>query len=300
MSNRPLRQFDLWGVPFDGGSTLGFPGSRYAPARIREALGWITQRIQDGRIYSLETRSVLDIGNDLLRDCGDVDIAGHDLDAVIDECTAAVRSSILRERVPIILGGDDSLFFPSVRGLHDATAGSIGVIHFDAHLDLLDHNPHQGKYSQSSGMRRTLELDRVNSENCIQVASRHFNFPSSGEFKREQGLSHLTVGELQEMGVQRSAEFLLNHVSGASSIFLSFDIDAIDPAFAPGAGAHEPGGLTSGEALEIVRLLAPYCAGLAITEVNPMTDLHGRTAALAAYIAFHFAVHGSHAEKSAI
>lgn len=287
------RRFDLWGVPYDGASTLGRPGSRYAPARVRESLGWITQRVQDGAIFSLESNSVHEVGDNLLTDRGDAQILPHDIDASLEACTDAVIDSIKSGSVPIILGGDDSLLFPVARGVHDALPGKVGIIHFDAHLDLLDHNPHQGKFSQSSGMRRALELDRIQPENCIQVASRHFNFPSSAEFKRNTGLSHLTVGEFQALGPAAAARRILDHVAGADHIFLSFDIDAIDPAFAPGSGAHEPGGLTSSEALEVVRLLAPHCDALAITEVNPMVDLAGATTTLAAYLLYHFAVFGS-------
>lgn len=287
------RNFDLWGVPYDGASTLGRPGSRYAPARIRESLSWITQRVQDGAIYSLESNAIHEVGDNLLTDRGDADVLPHDIEASLDACTDVVAQSIREGQVPIILGGDDSLLFPVARGMHDALPGKIGIVHFDAHLDLLDHNPHQGKFSQSSGMRRSLELDRVQPENCIQIASRHFNFPSSADFKRTTGLAHLTVGEFQTLGPAAAARRILDHVSGADHIFLSFDIDAIDPAFAPGSGAHEPGGLTSSEALEVVRLLAPYCDGLAITEVNPMVDLGGATTTLAAYLLYHFAVFGS-------
>ena len=289
------RRFDLWGVPFDGGSTLGRPGSRYAPARIRESLGWITQRVQDGVVYSLETDAFHLIGDDLLTDRGDVDVVPFDLEATTRACSDAVAESIAGGRVPIVLGGDDALFFPVVRGLHEAVEGSVGVVHFDAHLDLLDRNPHQGSLSQSSGMRRSLELDRVSAATCIQVGSRHFNFPSSGALKREKELRHISSREFQALGPAAAAEAILDRVGGADHLFLSFDIDAIDPDFAPGSGAHEPGGLTSTEALEIVRLLAPHCAGLAITEVNPMVDLAGATTTLAAYLLYHFAVFGSDA-----
>ncbi|MFY1634854.1 arginase family protein [Solwaraspora sp. WMMB335] len=291
---QPPRTFDLWGAPFDGGSTLGWPGSRYAPGRIRDALRWVTQRIEDGAIYSLETGSIHEVGTDLLRDRGDIDVVGHDIDATIDACSTAVAGSLRDGRVPIVMGGDDSLLFPCARGVHEVLTGRIGVIHFDAHLDLLDHNRFQGRVSQSSGMRRSLELDRVDPDDCIQVAVRHFNFPSSAEFKRKTGLTHLTAREFQALGPAGAVEQILDRVSGADHLFLSFDIDAIDPAFAPGAGAHEPGGLTSGEALEAVRLLAPHCDALAVTEVNPLTDdATATTATLAAYLLFHFAVFGS-------
>lgn len=290
---QPARSFDLWGVPFDGGSTLGRPGSRYAPGRIREALRWITQRIEGGEVYSLETDSVHVVGDELIRDRGDAELQEYDLEASLRACSDVVAESLRAGRVPIVLGGDDSLLFPVARGMHEALDGSIGIVHFDAHLDLLDHNPHQGKFSQSSGMRRSLELDRIHQPNCIQVASRHFNFPSSGRFKADTGLSHITAREFQSLGPAEAARQILDHVGGADHIFLSFDIDAIDPAFAPGSGAHEPGGLTSAEALEVVRLLAPRCAAMAITEVNPMVDLADATSTLAAYLLFHFAVFGA-------
>lgn len=290
---RAPRTFELLGVPFDGGSTLGRPGSRYAPQRVREALGWITQRIQDGRIYSLEKNAIFDLGEGFLVDGGDVDVVPFDLEASMRVVSARVSDSVRAGRVPIVIGGDDSLLFPVVDGIHSATSGSLGVVHLDAHLDLLDHNPHQGKFSQSSGMRRSLELERVAPASCIQIASRHFNFPSSGEYKRHEGLAHMTVDEVQSRGPAAAVDAVLEHIGEVDHLHLSFDIDAIDPAFAPGSGAHEPGGLTSGEALEFVRQIAPHCASIAITEVNPMVDLAGATTTLAAYLAFHFAVHGS-------
>lgn len=289
----PVRNYDLWGVPFDGGSTLGRPGSRYAPARIREALRWITQRVQSGEIYSLESNAVHTVGDELIRDRGDAELQPHDLEASLAACTSVVADSLAAGRAPIVLGGDDSLLFPVARAVHDTLPGTIGIIHFDAHLDLLDHNPHQGRFSQSSGMRRSLELERIAPEHCLQIGSRHFNFPSSGRYKAETGLSHITAREFQSLGPAQAARQILDHLSGADHIFLSFDIDAIDPAFAPGAGAHEPGGMTSGEALEVVRLLAPHCDALAITEVNPMVDLADATSTLAAYLLFHFAVFGA-------
>lgn len=86
---------------------------------------------------------------------------------------------------------------------------------------------------------------------------------------------------------------MLARTAGADRVVLAFDIDVVDPAHAPGAGAHEPGGLTSRQALDAVRLLAPHCDAMTLTEVNPMTDLNDQTANLAAYLLVHFAVHGA-------
>lgn len=287
------RRFDLWGVPFDGGATLGWPGSRYAPAEVRKALAWMRMRTEDGRVYSVDTGEVLDIGDDLLRDRGDAAVVAHDLSATLDACSAAVADSVGDGRVPLVVGGDDSLLFACVRGFHDAVDGSVGVVHFDAHLDIMDRNVQQGAYSQSSGMRRSLELDRVRAEHCIQVGLRHFNFPSSAAVVREHDLAQVTAVEYQRLGTDGAVARIRERVAGADHVLFSFDIDAIDPAHAPGAGAHEPGGLTSREALDCVRALAPHCDGFAVTEVNPLKDVGGMTATLAAYLLYSFAVYGS-------
>ncbi|EHD22253.1 MULTISPECIES: arginase family protein [Brenneria] len=287
------RQFDLWGVPFDGESSLGWPGSRYAPARVRECARWINMRIQQGRVYCLETDSQMEVGEQLLVDRGDISVILNDTLKTFDATSQAVQESIGNGRVPVVVGGDDSLLFPVARGIHDALPGRIGIIHFDAHLDLMDESELQGRHSQSSGMRRSLELERIASADCIQVCERHFNFPASGQFKHDNDLVHLSARDVLRLGAEESVARILQRVARADHLFLSFDIDSVDPAFAPGAGAHEPGGISSDQALHMVELLAPHCAAMAITEVNPTKDVGDMTSTLAAYLAFTFAVYGS-------
>jgi agmatinase len=289
------RSFDLWGVPFDGGATLGWPGSRYAPARVRAALSWMLMRGQDQRIYSNDTGLIHPFPSDLIRDCGDADVVAHDLMVSLDACSRAVASSVDSGRIPIVIGGDDSLLFACLKGFHDSHKGSIGIVHFDAHLDLMDENRQQGRYSHSSGMRRALELPRVSSRHSIQVGARHFNFPSSHDFIREIDLAQLPTVEFFRLGTEAAVQRILEQVSGCDHVFWAFDIDAIDPSAAPGAGAHEPGGLTARQALDCVRLLANHCDGLSIVEVNPLTDVGDMTSTLAANLAFSFAVYGQEA-----
>jgi len=290
------RQFDLIGAPFDGAATLGWPGSRYAPAKIREALGWMTMRNEDGKIYSLDTGGLMAAGPDLLVDRGDVDVVPHDLMATLENTANAVADSVRAGRVPVLLGGDDCLLYAGVKGLHDAVDGSVAVIHFDAHLDLMDHNVRQGSYSQSSGMRRSLELERVHPEHTIQLGLRHFNFPTSLAFINEAGPAQITALEFDRIGIEAAVDRILDRVTGADYVYFSFDIDVVDPAYAPGAGAHEPGGITSRHAIELVKALAPQCDGFGVTEVNPLKDLHDMTSNLAAYLCYYFAVFG--AEKA--
>src|SRR5690606_6518657 len=120
-----------------------------------------------------------------------------------------------------------------------------------------------------------------------------FNFPSSRDFIQQSGLAQITAPRFLEIGVAAAVAEILATVENADHVFFSFDIDAVDPAHAPGAGAHEPGGLTSADALEAVRLLAPRCDGFAVTEVNPMKDLHDMTSNLAAYLCYYFATYGA-------
>jgi arginase family enzyme len=286
------RLHDVWGVPFDGASTLGWPGSRYAPARIREALGWMRMRVQDGVIYSNDTGALHACPEDMLRDRGDVDVVPHDLMATLDACTAAVAASVREGRVPIVLGGDDSLLYACVKGFHDAHAGSIGILHFDAHLDLLDESRAQGRHSQSSGMRRALELERVRVEHSIQVGVRNFNFPASHRFIQEVGLEQLPAAEFHRAGSEAVVERIGRRLEGCDHVFWAFDVDVVDPSAAPGAGAHEPGGLTTRQVLDCVRLLAGRCEGLSLVEVNPLLDHRDQTSILAANVAFAFAVFG--------
>jgi agmatinase len=287
------RAFDLWGVPFDGGATLGWPGARYAPRRIREALEWMWMRVQDGRIYDVDGERVVEVPDDLVVDRGDVEVVPHDLLATLDACSDAVASSVRAGRVPIVLGGEDSLFYPVVRGVHDAVTGSLAVVHFDAHFDLLDESRRQGRFSHSSGMRRSLELERVDAARSIQIGVRHFNFARSRAFAESEGLEQITARRFHELGAAAVAAHVLERVEPAEHVVWSFDIDVVDPAHAPGAGAHEPGGLTSAEAIECVRLLGPRCDAFAITEVNPMKDAGDMTSTLAAYLVFHFAIAAS-------
>ncbi len=286
------RSFDLLGVPFDGAATLGWPGSRYAPERVRAALSWMLMRAQNQQIYSIDTGRLHPFTSDLLVIRDDVDVVPHDLMATLEACSSAVAATVDSGRVPIVIGGDDSLLYACVKGFHDSVEGSVGILHFDAHLDLMDENRQQGRLSQSSGMRRALELPRVRAARSIQVGVRNFNFPSSFEFISRVGLAELPAAEFHSLGVDGAVPRILSRLEGCDHVWWAFDIDVVDPSAAPGAGAHEPGGLTSRQVLDCVRLLSSRCEGFSIVEVNPLTDTRDMTSILAANLAFNFAVFG--------
>jgi agmatinase len=279
------------GVPYDGAATLGWPGARYAPAEVRRHLGWMTMRVQEGAIYSIDEDRLVPFDPARLVDVGDAAIVPHDHMASLEAARAKTRAETALGRIPVVVGGDDStILFPAVAGFHDAVAGTVGVVHFDAHLDLLDESPAQGRYSQSSGMRRALELPRVAARHSVQVGTRNFNFPSSKRFIDEVGLTELPAKAVLRHGTDWTLERIRAIVRGADHLFVSVDMDVLDPAHAPGVGWHEPGGLTSRELIDLIVSLAPATAGFALNEVNPMTDHRTQTSILAANLVFQFAV----------
>ncbi len=280
----------LIGAPYDGAATLGWPGARYAPDEVRRHLSWMKMRIQDGAIYSVDEDRVVPFHPEQLVDAGDAPVVPHDLKATLDAVRARTREQAALGRVPVVVGGDDSLLFPAVAGFHDAVAGTVAVVHFDAHLDLLDESPAQGRYSQSSGMRRALELERVVARHSVQVGTRNFNFPSSKRFIDEVGLTELPARAVLRRGTAWTLDRIREIVRPADHLFVSVDMDVLDPAHAPGVGWHEPGGLASRELIDLVVSLAPATGGLALNEVNPLTDYRAQTGILAANLIFQFAV----------
>ena len=278
------------GVPFDGAATLGWPGARYAPDEIRAYLDWMKMRVEDGRIYWIDRDEVVPFSPDQLIDAGDAAVVPHDLMATLEAARRATADQVSAGRVPVVVGGDDSILFPVVAGVHDTVEGSVAVAHFDAHLDLTDGNPSQGTHSQSSGMRRALELERVNPHHCVQVGTRNFNFPSSKRFIDEVGLTEIPAATVLRIGADETLRRILGVVGEADHLVVCVDIDVLDPAHAPGVGWHEPGGLTSRMLLDLLIGLAPKASALVLNEVNPMTDSRSQTSILAANLIFQFAV----------
>lgn len=280
----------LIGVPYDGASTLGWPGSRYAPEDVRRQLAWMRQRVQDGKLYWVDEDRVIAWRPEQLVDAGDADVVPHDLMKTLDAARAMTAAETRAGRIPAVIGGDDSILFPAVAGFHDGSTGSIAVVHFDAHLDLMDDSPKQGRFSQSSGMRRALELPRVDARRSVQVGTRNFNFPSSKQFIDSVGLTELPARAVRQKGATWALDRIREVTRGADHVFLALDIDVLDPAHAPGVGWHEPGGLTSGDLIDIMVALAPRIDGFCLNEVNPMTDHRSQTTILAANLVFQFAV----------
>jgi len=178
--------------------------------------------------------------------------------------------------IPIIVGGDHSLMYPDVAALTDVYGkGNVGVIHFDAHYDA-------GKYMMghliSHGMPvyRLIEEDLVPGKNFIQVALRgYYPDEASFEWMREQGFRYHTMAEIEHRGFDAVMDDVIAEAQdGPEYLFISFDIDTLDPAFVPGTGTPEPGGLTPREAFPILRRLCAESnvVGFELVELSPWMD----------------------------
>jgi agmatinase len=289
-SGPPRTRITLVGLPWDGGASLGAPGARYGPDAVRGALGWWLDRIRDDRVWDVEDDRIVDCRGLVLRDAGDVEIAGHDARATFARATAAVGEALAEGAVPVVLGGDHSISIPAVRALA-ARAARIGIVQLDAHLDLVEDSPRQGRLSQSSPMRRSLELPQASPDRLVQVGLRSLNYPEYRGWCAEQGITQLTAARALEMGADAVAERALA-AAGAdgAQVYLTVDLDCLDPSVAPGVGHMEPGGFPFAFVSRVVRRLAPHVAALDFAEMNPMRDVQGMTAAVTARLLLDFVV----------
>jgi len=266
------------GVPFDGGTSYR-PGSRYGPREIRNQSSLIRSYNFFQKVSPFDRLNVADVG---------------DIDAPpvsIEKCYAAVEAGVGAiadaGARPIVIGGDHSISLPVLRALA-RRHGPLALVQFDAHIDTWDEY-FCGKYFHGTPFRRAIEEKLIDGRRFIQVGIRG---PMYGEddfdFHREHGITVLDIEQVKERGVAWTIGEIRRVVTG--SAYMTFDIDSVDPAFAPGTGTPEVGGLTSHEALRLVRGLAGLTlVGGDIVEVSPLYDGPGQiTAVLASNLMFEF------------
>jgi agmatinase len=154
----------------------------------------------------------------------------------------------------------------TLKALHDHTPGRIGLIQLDAHCDLMDYSERQGRYSGSSGMRRSLELERMRGSNLVQVGLRGYTTVEQYEIGQQLGARRISATRFTEIGARAAAtEALAVAGAGTDAIYLTVDMDAINP----GTGWPEPGGLTGQQAIDFVRAgTVSYIAAMDIAEVT--------------------------------
>ncbi len=271
------------GIPHDSATSLGNPGARFAPAELRTVLrGIFDWRLREGKLADMD-EGIVDLSAVEVLDYGDVALSYSDGAKMLEQIHAHVARALADGCVPLVVGGDHSITYPPVKALHDARSGNIGLIQLDAHNDLMDFSERQGSHSGSSGMRRSLELPRLRAENLVQVGLRGYATVEQYQIGRELGVRRIGASRVATIGARAAAEQALVWArDGTDAIYLTLDMDVVNPGEAPGTGWPEPGGLTGQQVMDFVRVVAPHMAALDIAELNPLYDTRSHTTVLLA------------------
>ena len=269
----------ILGAPLDWGTSYR-PGARFAPAAVRDA----DYLEPDGH------RPHLDTGIDPLQvlgvvDIGDVTMAPGYIEDGIDRIRSVVTAVAATGAVPLVIGGDHTITFPNAGGVADVYGhGEIALIHFDAHADT--GASHYGMlYGHGTPMRRLIESGAVPGHRFVQIGLRgYWPDPETVAWMRDQGMRSFFMSEIVERGLAAVVDDAVRHAAAdARGVFISVDIDVVDPAAAPGTGTPEPGGLTARDLLDTVRRLGRELevVGADVVEVAPAYDPSHITALLA-------------------
>jgi len=267
------------GAPFDGG-TSHRPGCRFGPQAIRTT----DYLPHDGQRPSLAlgVDPLVDLA---VVDLGDVEMPSGDTELSLRRLEQRVTDVARAGVIPVILGGDHTIALPDVTGLaHHVGWGRVSVIHFDAHADT--GNSQMGSlYGHGTPMRRLIESGACRGDRFLQIGLRgYWPEPETLAWMSEQGMRSFEMSEIVERGLDAVIDESLAIASDeCDAIFLSVDVDVVDPGSAPGTGTPEPGGLTSRQLLDAVRRIAMEgpLGGLDVVEVSPPYDHAEITAYLA-------------------
>jgi agmatinase len=267
------------GAPFDTGASFR-AGARFGPEGIRSASQLLRPYNPSQDVSIFEHLSVIDYG--------DVPVVPGFIEESYERIAVGLEEMHRAGVVPIVLGGDHSVALPELRAAA-AVHGPLALVQFDSHADTWDAYFGQ-KYNHGTVFRRAVEEGLLVPEHSIQVGMRGSLYEQGDlEASRELGFDLLTTDTLRKLGVEETTDRIRERVGGGKA-YVSFDVDFVDPAFAPGTGTPEVGGFTSLEALGFVRGLPGIeIAGCDIVEVYPQYDGPGQiTALLAATVAFEF------------
>ncbi|MHB2028194.1 MAG: agmatinase [Acidimicrobiales bacterium] len=260
----------ILGAPFDGG-TSHRPGARFGPQAIRTT----DYLPHDGRRPSLAlgVDPLIELG---VVDLGDVEMPSGEIERSLQALEERVQRVATAGVVPIVLGGDHTIALPDVTGVARARGwGKISIIHFDAHADTGEEQM-GSLYGHGTPMRRLIESGACRGDRFLQIGLRgYWPEPATLAWMADHGLRSYEMGEIVARGLDAVLdEALALAMSECDAVFLSIDVDVVDPGSAPGTGTPEPGGLTSRQLLDAVRRIAMSVpvAGVDVVEVAPPYD----------------------------
>ncbi len=250
----------VFGIPYDGGVSYR-GGAAKAPQTLRENTDHATPC--DERLDFFKEFSVVDAG----------DFKGEDRDKVFAEVQSFVQKLVEAGQRFTMIGGDHSVTIPVERGINEALDEPFGIIHIDAHMDLsyeLEGDP----LSHGSTEQRALELSNVGSTDNLYFIGIRSIEPDEFEFSRSHDIHVKTSWDCYHEGIEAVADDCIARMKKFSKVYLTFDIDALDPAYAGGTGTPQFGGLTSRMAMTLIQKLFSQLniIGFDVVEIAPSLD----------------------------
>jgi agmatinase len=264
------------GIPFDAGTSYR-PGARFGPSHIRESSRLLRpyNPAQDASPFALAQ----------VVDAGDIAVNPFNIALAVEQIEAGIDELIEDGKRLVTLGGDHTIAYPILKSLHKKH-GPITVIHFDAHLDTWD-TYFGAPLTHGTPFRRASEEGLIDLESCMHVGIRGPLYAEADlSDDKRLGFEVVTSVDMDTLGVAGVIKRMLERV-GNKPVYVSIDVDVLDPAFAPGTGTPEMGGLSSREMLALIRSLdAVNLIGADIVEVSPQYDSAQITGFAAAHMAY--------------
>ena len=266
----------LVGVPFDGGVT-NRPGARHGPREIRNQSSLIRKVNQATRVAPFDLVRVADLGDAWIE-------RPFELQGALAEIASFFATVHAAGVTPLSVGGDHSISLPVLRAI--ARDRPLGIVHVDAHCDTGDDYL-GSRFHHGATFRRAVEEGLIDPKRVVQIGIRgSLSTADMWQFSYDSGMRVVSIEEFHDKGWRWAAEEV-RRVIGGGPAYLSFDIDALDPVYAPGTGTPEPGGLTILEAQRLIRDLGGLdFVGADLVEVSPPFDNGGITSMTAATILF--------------
>ncbi len=271
------------GAPLDAG-VMTRPGARFGPSAIRRAgsIGSVLPDLYHGRlgVYPFQVLNVVDFG--------DADCPPASLELSHEAIRSKVGEALKAGTIPLILGGDHSVTLPCATAVAQHFGmGQIGVFHFDAHADTREVSFGGVRIGHGSPMRRLVEGGAVLGQNFVQFGLRaYYPDQQTAAWMKKNGMKGYQMAEIEERGFDAVLGDAIAEIrKGPKNIYITVDIDVLDPAFAPGTGTPEPGGITSSELLRGVRRVVAELNPVAmdVVEVSPPYDGPGAITAEVAH-----------------
>jgi agmatinase len=278
--NTPV-DWAIYGVPFDSGVTYR-PGARFGPRAIRDASQYVKRFHMEHGVDVCDALSIAD--------AGDAPVQPYTIKGTLDG--VAMWAGGLGDSATTRLfavGGDHSIAYANIRATWERRGrpeGGLALIHFDAHLDTVD-SVWGEKWGHASPFRRAIEEGLVDPRAMLSIGVRGpLNRADDLDFARANGVTLITASEVH-CGASRARIDAFVRALASRETYLTFDIDVLDPAFAPGTGTPCPGGLSAAQVFDLLRALRGVrLAGADVVEVLPDRDVSGNTALLAAHVMF--------------